>query len=131
MALRRTAELARSEANSFMGFRFLTTNNRSMTLIIGSGRSLRHCSLRRLLSTSAATSVDEYDYVVVGAGSAGCTVSNRLVLGDTKARVLVTEAGPAADQSWRVRTPGTLLSCVSNPEIDWNYQTVPQVRRLL
>ena len=70
----------------------------------------------------------EYDYVVVGAGSAGCVVANRLVLSDNKTRVLVTEAGPASDTSWKVRMPSGIGFCIGNKEFDWCYETVPQVR---
>jgi len=82
----------------------------------------------RQLTSVAAASGDEYDYVVVGAGSAGCTIANRLVLSDNKIKVLVTEAGAAtADQSWRVRMPAGMLLCIGNKRVDWCYETSPQV----
>jgi hypothetical protein len=84
----------------------------------------------RLLSSNAKSG-DEYDYVVVGAGSAGCTIANRLVLSDNQASLLVTEAGPAADQSWRVRMPSGMMYCLRNKRIDWCYETTPQVCLLI
>jgi len=82
----------------------------------------------RQLTSAAAASGDEYDYVVVGAGSAGCTIANRLALSDNKIKVLVTEAGAATDdQSWRVRMPGGIAYSIGNKRFDWCYETSPQV----
>jgi GMC oxidoreductase len=85
----------------------------------------QHVYVRK--SSSSSIPKDEFDFIVVGAGSAGCVVANRLVLNDTKTRVLITEAGPPADQSWRVRMPSGVIYCVRNKRIDWCYETVPQV----
>ena len=86
---------------------------------------------RQVSSTAAATSAsgdNEYDFVVVGAGSAGCTIANRLVLSDDKTvRVMVTEAGKEADQSWKVRMPAGMSLCLRNKQVDWCYETSPQV----
>jgi len=69
----------------------------------------------RQLTSAAAPSGDEYDYVVVGAGSAGCTIADRLSLSDNKVRMLVTEAGAAnTDQSWRVRMPAAIVSATND-----------------
>jgi len=65
--------------------------------------------------------------MVVGAGSAGCVVANRLVLNDNKNRVLVTDAGSAYDNSWRVRMPSGIGFCIGNKRFDWCYETEPQV----
>ena len=98
----------------------LKTNNCLLPLTIQKSRHF----VRQL---SKSTSGEEYDYVVVGAGSAGCTVANRLVLNDSKTRVLVTEAGPAADQSWKIRMPLSWPYCSNDAKIDWCYMTTPQV----
>ncbi len=65
----------------------------------------------------------EYDYIVVGAGSAGCVLVNRLSV-DARLRVLLIEAGPA-DTRREVSIPAAWVSLFKT-EIDWNYETVPQ-----
>jgi len=64
-----------------------------------------------------------YDYVIVGAGSAGCVLANRL---SEKAsnRVLLLEAG-GPDDSPLVRTPA-LMAFLPDTKYDWRYRTVPQ-----
>ncbi|WP_203292229.1 GMC family oxidoreductase [Maricaulis parjimensis] len=66
----------------------------------------------------------EYDYIVCGAGSAGCTVAERLSR-DPSVRVLVLEAG-GSDRSAVVKTPMLLQFVVTNPKYSWNYETEPQ-----
>ena len=65
----------------------------------------------------------QYDYVVVGAGSAGCVLANRLSA-DANIRVLLVEAGPA-DKRREVSIPAGWVSLFKT-EVDWNYETVPQ-----
>lgn len=65
----------------------------------------------------------EYDYVLVGAGSAGCVLANRLS-DDSGVRVLLMEAGPA-DTRREVSIPAAWVSLFKS-ELDWNYETVPQ-----
>jgi len=72
--------------------------------------------------------VASYDYIVLGAGSAGCVVAARLSE-DPGCRVLVLEAG-GSDDSVFYRTPGMLGLVFEIPKLraksDWGYKTVPQ-----
>src|SRR5471032_2981481 len=66
----------------------------------------------------------DFDYIVVGAGSAGCVVANRLST-DRNNRVLILEAGGADDWIW-FHVPVGYLFAIGNPRSDWMYQTTPQ-----
>ncbi len=62
------------------------------------------------------------DYVVVGAGSAGCAVACRLVEGG--ARVALLEAGPR-DRNIRIHVPAALRPLLRDPTVNWNYSSEP------
>ncbi|WP_397401760.1 GMC family oxidoreductase [Phenylobacterium sp.] len=66
----------------------------------------------------------DYDYIVVGAGSAGCVVANRLSA-DPKTRVLLLEAGGRDNWMW-FHIPVGYLFAIGNPRSDWMYATEPQ-----
>ena len=72
------------------------------------------------------TVVDEgrYDYVVVGAGTAGCVLANRLTA-DRRTRVLLIEAGGSDNYHW-VHIPVGYLYCIGNPRTDWMMKTAPE-----
>ncbi|MCW5606252.1 MAG: GMC family oxidoreductase N-terminal domain-containing protein, partial [Burkholderiales bacterium] len=66
---------------------------------------------------------DAFDYIVVGGGSAGCLLANRLSRDPTK-RVLLLEAGRKDDYPW-IHIPVGYLYCIGNPRTDWLYKTEP------
>ncbi|MFX1763479.1 GMC family oxidoreductase N-terminal domain-containing protein [Paraburkholderia sp. A1RI-2L] len=66
----------------------------------------------------------EFDYVIVGAGSAGCVLANRLTQ-DPDVSVLLIEAGGKDDYHW-IHIPVGYLYCIGNPRTDWRYKTVAE-----
>ena len=74
--------------------------------------------------TDAARDFGEYDYVVVGAGSAGCVVANRLSA-DPSTRVLVLEAGGKDRWIW-FHIPVGYLFAIGNPRADWMFTTAEE-----
>jgi choline dehydrogenase len=65
----------------------------------------------------------EADYVIVGAGSAGCVLANRL--SEDGRRVVLLEAGPRDWHPW-IHVPAGVLKLLRNPAVNWNYSTEPQ-----
>ncbi|MFP3549543.1 GMC family oxidoreductase N-terminal domain-containing protein [Paraburkholderia sp. SIMBA_049] len=64
-----------------------------------------------------------FDYVVIGAGSAGSLLANRLSADKTR-NVLLVEAGGADDYMW-IHIPVGYLYCIGNPRTDWQFRTEP------
>lgn len=62
-----------------------------------------------------------YDYVIVGAGPAGCLLANRLSLNPSH-RVLLLEAGGQDNYAW-IHVPVGYLYCIGNPRTDWCFKT--------
>ena len=66
----------------------------------------------------------EFDYVIVGAGTAGCVLANRLSA-DPEKQVLLVEAGGNDDYFW-INIPVGYLYTIGNPRTDWCFETAPQ-----
>ncbi|KQT12483.1 GMC family oxidoreductase [Ramlibacter sp. Leaf400] len=64
-----------------------------------------------------------FDYIIIGAGTAGCLLANRLSRDPSK-RVLLIEAGHKDDYHW-IHIPVGYLYCIGNPRTDWLYKTEP------
>ncbi len=70
-----------------------------------------------------ATELGPYDYVIIGGGTAGCVLANRLSA-DPAVSVLLLEAGGKDDWIW-IHIPVGYLYCIGNPRTDWCYHTEP------
>ena len=66
----------------------------------------------------------EFDYIIVGAGTAGCVLANRLSA-DRGVSVLLIEAGGMDDYVW-IHIPVGYLYCINNPRTDWRFRTEPE-----
>jgi choline dehydrogenase len=66
-------------------------------------------------------SAGEFDYIIVGAGTAGCVLANRLTR-NKKLNVLLIEAGGKDDYLW-IHIPVGYLRCIGNPRTDWLFKT--------
>jgi choline dehydrogenase len=62
-----------------------------------------------------------FDYIIVGGGTAGCLLANRLTA-DASKKVLLIEAGKKDDYHW-IHIPVGYLHCIGNPRTDWLYET--------
>jgi choline dehydrogenase len=68
-------------------------------------------------------SAGEFDYIIVGAGTAGCVLANRLTR-KPDVHVLLVEAGGKDDYLW-IHIPVGYLHCIGNPRTDWLFKTEP------
>ncbi|XP_033754326.1 choline dehydrogenase, mitochondrial-like isoform X2 [Pecten maximus] len=88
------------------------------------------CHVRPTFSSSiqvrnaSTVSGSSYDYVIIGAGSAGCTLTNRLSA-DPNNKVCVVEAGPK-DYTWKIHMPAALMYNLCDDKYNWYYHTEPE-----
>ena len=80
--------------------------------------------MRRDEGEQMAESFGSYDYIIVGAGTAGCVLANRLSA-DPNVSVLLLEAGGKDDYIW-TKIPVGYLYCIGNPKVDWGFKTEPE-----
>jgi len=67
--------------------------------------------------------VDHFDYIIIGAGTAGCVLADRLSQ-DKSARVLILEAGGSDRRFW-IKTPIGYGRTFADPAVNWRYQALP------
>jgi choline dehydrogenase len=79
---------------------------------------------RSRAATNPTSEITEFDYVIVGAGSAGCVLANRLSA-DGKTSVLLLEAGPKDSNIW-IHVPLGYGRLFKDKTVNWMYQTEPE-----
>jgi len=80
--------------------------------------------MTQVQATTDQSTDGEYDYIIVGAGSAGCLLANRLSA-DPDKRVLILEAGGNDNWIW-FHIPVGYLFAIGNPRSDWCFKTEPE-----
>lgn len=86
--------------------------------------SLLHLSVLTIAAYASPLNSFEYDYIIVGGGTAGCVLANRLSANPSISVALV-EAGPTVFNDSRVLIPSP-AGLAWGTELDWNYTTIPQ-----
>ena len=79
--------------------------------------------MKPLQTETPAEDIGLFDYIIVGAGTAGCALANRLSA-NPSVSVLLLEAGESDNYIW-TKIPVGYLYCMSNPRTDWGFKTAP------
>lgn len=73
---------------------------------------------------SKTSQTNAYDFIIIGAGSAGCMLYKRLTENPNK-KVLLIEAGKNDNYIW-IHIPVGYLYCIDNPRVDWRFKTASE-----
>ena len=112
-----TPGVVRVHFSFFLNFKNIVSATTST--ILSSTTTKRH-------NSTTTTFNNTYDYVIVGSGSAGCVLSNRLSE-DGNNSVLALEAGPKDPWwQWKIHMPAALTYNLCNDNYNWYYHTTPQ-----
>ena len=68
----------------------------------------------------------DFDLIIIGAGTAGCVLANRLSE-HNELQILLLEAGANRNEDHRVKCPGASRAVMGDPEFDWQFVSEPQV----
>ena len=75
------------------------------------------------MQSESSVAVETFTYVIVGAGSAGCVLANRLSE-DPNNTVCLIEAGPR-DSNPLIKVPLGVMRLITHPRLNWNFSTTP------
>ncbi|KAJ3301735.1 hypothetical protein HDU76_005654 [Blyttiomyces sp. JEL0837] len=108
---------------------FIKTLDKSNRINVVAGaaavaRRKRIVDAKQWKKASSSAQANEFDYIVIGAGSAGCVIASRLSE-DPNVKVLLIEAGPDVSKDLRVNIPA-FYGLIQKTEVDWKFMTVPQ-----
>jgi choline dehydrogenase len=111
--------LCRSKAPGFEGYS--VPISAPLSCRAGNSKILRERVQMGVLPEDFGEAIGQFDYVIVGAGSAGCVLANRLSADPDKS-VLLLEAGGKDDYIW-IHIPVGYLYTMNNPRTDWMFKT--------